>query len=739
LPKRAGAAAALSMALLALLPPEARATPIPCHQTVVFTLPGMTWSDVQQYRPPAILALAGEGARGSVSVRTNSVRTSYASGFATIGAGARVDGGKTTGAIQATSSGAPVPARRDGRLLLGVQAGGVSEVRELAGAQGYGAEPGALGAALDAGPEGAHLVAAVGNADPGMPPPVPFGGGRWSLYSAMGGDGFADRSATGRELLDRDATAPYGVRTDPVAVEDALSQALQACAVTIVDPGDLERVDQAAMSDPSFLGDERRQAIAAADVLLGFVAQQLDPASDLLLVVTPTSPWWAEEAHLGIAIARGPGFAPDTTLVSASTRRPGFVTLPDVAPTILHFLHLAVPAEMNGQRWEARGGSTSIAQLVAEDEEAVFVDSLQGRISTGFIIFQVLVYASAIALLTSRRRRGSLGRVVGLLEAASLAIVAFPVSTYLMGVFDGHSLGTLWYVLVLSAIALALALVVTLAVGDPLDRLLAVAASTVVVIGGDLVLGGHLQIETVFGYSPIVAGRFAGIGNISFAVLSAATLLTATLLVHRNPGRNGLVAAGLLCAAVVVLDGAPQLGSDVGGVVALVPGLGITLVLLSGRRPDWRIVVGAIVVALACLGIFLAIDLARAPDNRTHLARLFEDVRERGLGAFGETVKRKAEANLRVFKSSIWTFFVPPALAVLGWLLLRPRGRWRELASTYPKPRAGLAGGLLLAILAFAVNDSGIVIPAVILSFLVPMALVVHLLIESRARAEDES
>lgn len=705
-----------------------------CRHAVVFALPGITWRDVQRYRPPALLALARSGAKASLSVRTNSARTSYASGFATMGAGARVDGGHTTGAVQATESGAPKDGVRDGELVRDLTAGGVEELRKLADEQGYGARPGALGAAL----EGRSPIAAIGNADAGAPPPTPIGGGRWSLYAAMGPDGRVQFSATGSDLLDLDGTAPFGVRTDPVAMQDAFDRASRECAVTIVDPGDLERVDQAALSDPSVLGDERAQAIASADTLLGYVADRLDPQTDLLLVASPTSPWWSDRAHLGVAIARGPGFAAGATLSSASTRRTGFVTLPDIAPTLLDYLFIDQPAEMNGRPWEAEPEARSIASFVEEDEEATFIDAVQGPISTGFVIFQVLVYGVAIALLASRRRRRSMGRVVGLLEAAALTIIAFPVSTYLAGVIDGHTFGAVWYVGAIAATGAVIALVVTVLIDDPLDRLLSVAAMTVAVIAVDLVVGGHLQIETVFGYSPIVAGRFAGIGNISFAVLAASGLLTATLLVHRWRSRYALAAACLLFVAIVVLDGAPQLGSDVGGVVALVPGFGVTLVLLSGRRPSWRAVAIMIGVAIASLGLFLAIDLARPAEQQTHLARLFEDVQERGLGAFGETVRRKASANLRVFKSSIWTFFVPPALVVLAWLLLRPKARWRELASTYPKLRAGLVGGLLLAILAFAVNDSGIVIPAVILSFLVPMALVVHLQIEARARPEAD-
>lgn len=726
--RAAGLVALLSITLV-LIPAPARSAE--CAHAVVVALPGMTWRDVQRYRPPALLELFSEGAAGSVSVRTNSARTSYASGFATIGAGARVDGGRTTGAVQATSSGAPAPAGRDGRLATDVVAGGVGEIGDMADEQGYGAEPGALARAL------AAPVVALGNADAGRPAPAPIGGGRWALYAAMGPSGVVDAAATEPGLLDRDASAPFGVRTNPVALEDALGDAMSYCGSTvIVDPGDLERVDQAALADASVLGDPRAQAIASADALVGHVASRLDAASDLLLVTSVTSPWWDPHSHLGIAIARGPGFHSGEVLESASTRRSGFVTLPDVAPTVLGHMGVPVPAEMNGRAWESQPGRVSIAELVDEDAEAAFVDSLQGPISTGFVVFQVVVYVLAIVLLASRRR-GRSGHAAGLLEGAALLIVAFPVSTYLVGCLNGHGLGTVWFVIALCATAIGLTGVTALLVERPLDRLLALAAFTVAVIGFDLVLGGNLQIETVFGYSPIVAGRFAGIGNISFAVLSASALLTGTLLVHRKGGGGALALAGALFAAVVVLDGAPQLGSDVGGVVALVPGLGITLVLLSGRRPSWRMVLGFGAIAVALLGVFLAIDLARPPESQTHLARLFDDVRARGLGAFGETVRRKAEANLRVFRTSIWTLFVPPALGVLTWLLLRPRGRWRELAHAYPKLRSGLVGGLVLAVLAFAVNDSGIVIPAVILSFLVPMALMVHLSIEAAPSAEE--
>jgi hypothetical protein len=137
------------------------------------------------------------------------------------------------------------------------------------------------------------------------------------------------------------------------------------------------------------------------------------------------------------------------------------------------------------------------------------------------------------------------------------------------------------------------------------------------------------------------------------------------------------------------------------------------------------------VAGVVALGLFLAVDLALPEESQTHLARLYEDTRDRGVGALVEAVQRKATSNLRVFTSTVWTYFVPPALVAMIYLLRRPSGRWQQFAVDYPKLRGGLIGGLMLAVVGFAVNDSGIVIPAVILSFLVPMALLVHLSMEA--------
>jgi hypothetical protein len=722
---------------VAIPPAQARE----CGRVVVLTLPGVTWSELARYKPPNLMGAARRGAAGSMSVRTIDPVTSYADAFATLGAGARAQGGLPAGGSAYSSS------RTTGRSdagtdlqkdpLIPVAAAGVPETQALARRAGYGAQPGALGSALAR----YHIpIAAVGNGDAGLPPPVPMGFGKWTLLAAMAEDGRVASAAVGARLLHR-APGPFGVLSDRSEEASAVSASLAAsCSVTFIDEGDLVRTDL----DSLLTGDRERAgvetALASADARVDDLRRSLDPQRDLLLILSPTSPKAAPHTHLGIAIAVGPGFRAGTTLESASTRRPGFVTLPDVAPTVLSFLHIPEPAAMNGGSWYAAPATTSnrVEAAVAADDEAVFVDHLQPKVSTGFVAFQVAVYL--IALLLIWRREKSATPASDLfrrgLEMVVLAVVGFPVATYLSGALEAHQLGGWGTVLAIIAIDVVLVVVVAVLLDSPLDRLLALTAVTAIVLVTDLALGGALQLSTIFGYSPIVAGRFAGLGNIGFAVLASSSVLTGALVVHRWSGSHAaLVFAGILFLVTIVADGAPSLGSDVGGVIALIPALLVTWMLLAGRRPTVRLILGAVLAVAVALALFLALDLAKPAGSQTHLARFFEEFRARGSSVLSDTIARKARANLQVFRSTIWTLFVPPALAAMAWLLLRPRGRWQLLVDTYPRLRAGLVGALLVGVLGFAVNDSGIVIPAVVLSFFVPLAVLLHLSLMGRAPA----
>lgn len=723
--KRFGALVAIVAVLGAAAPAHAQGG---CTRAVVFTLPGVTWADIRRVQPPHLLAVAEEGAVGSVAVRTVSSRTTYASGFATLGAGTRVDGARTSGGQVGGSSSA------EGLFQTGVSATGLAEMKDLADDAGYNAVPGSLATALEDA-AGDFYVFAIGNSDPGLDPPAPLGLGRWALLPAMDASGRVQFASTSEILLETADGYPFGVRTAPETAAEAISSAMSTdgCSVVIIDPGDLTRADELGTTRAAALSEWSDRALLAADGLLGAVTSSLT-GDDLLLVVSPTSPGWDPETHLGVAIAAGPGFPAGSMLTSGSTRAPDLVTLPDVAPSVLRHFGVEQPPEMLGRPFRSRAGDGGdrVAAMVSLDEESVYSHGIQSDVATGYVLFQVLMCAVIVLLLRRERTKpGYLDEhsfVRRSLEWGALAVVSFPVAVYLTSPLPAHDLRLIGLVPITIAVDLALVAVASLLIAQPLDRLMALALGTVAVMVVDLALGGRLQFNAVFGNDPINAGRFAGLGNSAFAVLGACTILAAALMVHKWRDRRWVMPAIVaLFVVAVVADGAPQLGSDVGGVLALVPALAVTFMLLLGRRPSWRVVVISALAATVAVGLFLAVDLSRPAESQTHLGSFFNDVSDRGATVFFDTIERKARTNLRVFTSTIWTYLVPPALAVIAYLLFRPHGSWRRFAAEYPRLRAGLIGGLILGILGFAVNDSGIVVPAMILSFLVPLALLTHL------------
>lgn len=106
-----------------------------------------------------------------------------------------------------------------------------------------------------------------------------------------------------------------------------------------------------------------------------------------------------------------------------------------------------------------------------------------------------------------------------------------PVSTYLVNLVPWWhtSRPTFWLV---AGIVAADVLVTALAMCGPWRRHLlgpgtVIAALTAAVLAGDLLTGNHLQLNSMMGYSPLVGGRYYGMGNIAFAVLATSTLLAA--------------------------------------------------------------------------------------------------------------------------------------------------------------------------------------------------------------------
>ncbi|HEX7167986.1 MAG TPA: hypothetical protein VF230_13495, partial [Acidimicrobiales bacterium] len=147
--------------------------------------------------------------------------------------------------------------------------------------------------------------------------------------------------------------------------------------------------------------------------------------------------------------------------------------------------------------------------------------------------------------------------------------------------------------------------------------------------------------------------------------------------------------------------------------------------VLAGRRLTWRAIAVAGAVTVAAVAMATAIDLSRPADSRTHLGRLVTDVRADGLPAFVATVDRKVEKNLETMLAP-WSWPVVAIGLALLYALVRARA-WKGVLPYGSALRAGVVAAVAAGLVGYAVNDSGVVVTALVFVYLGPFLVLLAL------------
>ena len=659
----------------------------PGGPVVLVGIPGLTWSDVSAESTPNLWRLIGRGDTASMTVRTVRSFTCPVDGWLTVNAGRRafIPGPEDEACPpipvpqpDAASGGARI---RDWDEVVAENAGGI-----------YDARPGLLGDELSAA---GVCATAVG---PGAATAIADSSGRVPSYNA--------------NVADVD---------------------LSACPLTVIDlgPADaLRHVD-------AQLGDIAASLPDGATMLVAGISDQIDLDAK-----------GAPRPHLRVALSYGRDDAAARWLTSQSTRRQALVQLTDIAPTLYELLAIDKPSGAVGQPWrpgDVRPASSVAAldEMIDTDTAAQVVRNLVPPFFALLILAQLVLYAGAAVALIRRWGQRRRRRVLAATRRAALVFAAVPVSTFLVNLVPwwrtAHPLPTL-----VLAVAVNVAVVTLVAqLGPWRGRLLgpfgAVGAITGLVLAVDVVTGSALQQSSLMGYSPLVAGRFYGFGNVAFAIFASGALLGATGFAEPLLRRGRTSAAVTLVlatgVAAVLVDATPGWGSDFGGVLALVPGFAVLAMLIAGVRISPLRFLAVLAAGVVVVGIVAVLDWRRPV--RTHLGDFVQQVLD---GTALDTIARKAEANWSILTSS-WlnTLLVPAAIVFLVLVLARPLA-WRAAAlqlayEQAPVLRHGLIATAVTLGVGFAVNDSGIAIPATALTVVIPLTLAAS--VAALERADD--
>lgn len=666
-------------------------------QVVLLGTAGVRWSDVTA-ATPALAGLAEEFALGDAAVRSVRQVTCPADGWLAVSAGTRA-----ADLEQPDSS---------CRTLAGPDADGTvpgwTDYLTAASADGYDAIPGLLGDRL------AEAGLGVRSIGPGAAIATATSSGTvvgtWSALPADAADlrtEVADALASGSRLVVVDLGS---VRTDGASL-DEVDERLAAA---------LAGVDDASTSD--------------ATVVVTSLADRDD---------TPA---------LQLAAVRGPGVEA-TLATSNSTKQDGLVVGTDVVATVVHALGLPDDGMVGAPLVSTRSAPADrVAALVDTALHASVARPLVPLFYLGLVLLNIALYAGVafgLARTPGRRAIGERRRTATLrgVRLVALAVGAVPVGLLTANLVPWWRAGVPALALAAATLAVVAALVALALLGPWRRAVLGpagiVAAVTSLVIVVDVATGGRLQISAIIGSPTLAAGRFYGFNNTAFALATAATLFAVTALVDPwvRAGRRGPAAAVVAVTGLglTVLDGAPDLGADFGGPPAVIPAFTVLALLAGGARVTWRRAGWVLAGAVAVTAAFAGLDWLRPADQRTHLGQLVQTVIDGGLW---DVIARKASANLHIIDNNRpLTLLTLAGVAFVVAALVRPvrrlvlspdGGRYGWLSrgtalgaitTAAPMLAPCLVATATALLIGFAMNDSGIAIPALGVSITVPLLI----------------
>jgi hypothetical protein len=411
------------------------------------------------------------------------------------------------------------------------------------------------------------------------------------------------------------------------------------------------------------------------------------PAGTLLIAVQRVASRHGGELLWAGLGSLGPG---GRELTSKSTQQRGLIVSVDLAPTVLGWLGLPVPAEVRGSALETDG--TLDAPRLSSLMVRLYVLGGRRLRALAFLLCAWLVLA--LACSPSPRARA------WAMRTGALGVLWAPAAVMITAALEPGA-AVEYATIALSCMALG-------ALSDllmPWPRALIAPALVIpVAITVDALAHGQLLMRSLMGPNPLLGARFYGVGNELKS--GVAVLVLAAVAAALHPGRRGrraqaaIIGAGLVLA---VIEGSARIGAGVGGVILVSAGFAVSVILLAPGAITRRRALVVLIAPVAGLVLLAAIDLASAHGGGHFTGSILH---ARSAGDVRDILVRRYKAAW----GELHNHAMPFATALcLGLSILAVQKRERLLAPVGGDPTwlAALAGGLAAGLVGALVEDSG--------------------------------
>jgi len=559
-------------------------------------------------------------------------------------------------------------------------------------------------------------VVLLGNAD------TPKEKNRWAALIGMDTSGRVAGGEIGEELLSKDPTSPFLVKTNyPLLLQKFKEyRALNRDSLVIIHLGDTVRADKSRdYVTPERVDFFRSKALKACDDFLGSILQEIDLEKDLVLVVTPfpSLTGYNEKNLLTPFIMAGPDIEPGLAF-SATTRREGIIANIDLAPTILNFFKVTVPDLMLGYPITARSSLVdSFSALYEMNRQMMSTYVQRAYLIKPFVGLQIIVSLSFLLLFFLKRRR------LNILKPFILASLTVPFILLILSLFSSNSLWSKYFWLLLFMIVLTLFILIIFR--NALDAIAFISLITALGILLDLSQKAPLMKVSVLGYDPIGGSRYYGLGNEYMGVLIGSLIIGLMAFLDKYKLRKGwlMVIAGIFLVSFYFIL-SPEYGSNVGGTISAFGAFMVTFLLLFDVKVGWRhLLFIGLGIFPALFILFFVISPQATP---SHISKTVELIQGRGWQSLVLIFGRKLAMNYKLLRYTVWTRALLTSMVVLVALLSKPPYLLKTIFQKYKYLYRGFIGTGIGCLLALVFNDSGIVAAATMMIFIaLPVLLLV--------------
>lgn len=420
----------------------------------------------------------------------------------------------------------------------------------------------------------------------------------------------------------------------------------------------------------------------------------------ILILGYPARSKASAPSRLGLAALfdnpRKPGL-----LTSGTTRTRGLIANVDIAPTLLGWLDVPVPAWMQGRPLQRLPASRPLAVIQRLD----CLTQLNRRaLAPVFVALGIAVLTAGTLGLTL----GPRSRLVGRLCAFTLlALMTMPLALMATAILVPSSpLGLLALCALIMALLASGVLLASRGRWEAAPWV--VAWVTIAWISADTLSGQALAKVSLLSSGMLEGMRYYGIGNELMGVIIGYTVLAAC------SSRLPLAAATGLAVWVALLLGSPWHGANAGGFITAVVAGGAALAHRKGWHINHWSAAGLALVGCAGAAL-LAVADARLTGNPSHMGSTLAAAHSLGHEQVVEVIRRKLQMNSRILLNP----WMVTAIGCISAVVFAPRWglatKARDIAERYPDWSAALPAILWGGLAALLFNDSGAIAASFVL------------------------